>query len=121
MSKGAIEAAEGRPSSPDSQCEAARTGRGKGDAQRRGVKLDTRDTAEIEVIDGRGVGNSPLTLIEQRSSLITERETRQNFTRFAEVLDHFKASNDRFSDLRHDDVPQVNPKASWRDYNPKLA
>lgn len=37
-------------------------------------------------------------------------QTRQNFTRFAEVLDHFQAGDDRFSDLRHDDVPQVNPK-----------
>lgn len=38
-------------------------------------------------------------------------QTRQDFTHFAEVFDNFKASNDRFSDLRHDDPPQVNPKA----------
>lgn len=111
MSKRAIEPTEGRPSSPDSQSEAARTGRGQGNAQRRGVKLDTRDTAVIEMIDSGGVSNGPLALIKQGSSLITERKTRKNFTRFAEVFDHLKASNDRFSDLRHDDAPQVNPKA----------
>lgn len=69
------------------------------------MKLDTRDIAVIEVIDGRRIRDGPLALIEQRCSFIAERETRQNFTRFAEVFDHFKASNDRFSDLRHDDVP----------------
>jgi len=74
------------------------------------MKLDTRDIAVIKVIDGRGVGNSPRALIEQGSSLITERETRQNFTHVIEVFDHFKASNDRFSDLRHDDAPQLLTK-----------
>lgn len=110
MSKGAIEAAEGRPSSPDSQCEAARTGRGQGDAQRRGVKLDTRDIAVIDVVHGRRLSNSPFALFEQGSSLITERKTRQDLTHVIEVFDDFEASNDRFSDLRHDDAPQLLTK-----------
>lgn len=38
-------------------------------------------------------------------------QTRQNFTRLTEVFDHFQAGDDRFGDLRHDDVPQVNPKS----------
>lgn len=57
-----------------------------------------------ETIDRRRSGP---TSTDHRSS----HQTRQDFTRFAEVFDHFQAGNDRFSDLRHDDVPQVNPKA----------
>lgn len=41
----------------------------------------------------------------------SSHQTIQDFARFAEVLDHFQAGNDRFGDLRHDDVPQVNPKS----------
>lgn len=41
----------------------------------------------------------------------SSHQTSQDLTRFAEVFDHFQAGDDRFNDLRHDDVPQVNPKS----------